>query len=122
MKLHQKCDRGKEKLKYYMDQYVGVPRDFEHEIYLSQLVQADCIRSNVEHMRRARGRCMGSAYWQFNDSNPVISWSSVDYFGRRKALHYYAKRFYAPLLLSCDDRDPLHPTFTSPTTLPSRRR
>ena len=110
MKLHQKCDRGMEKLKYYMDQYVGVPRDFEHEIYLSQLVQADCIRSNVEHMRRARGRCMGSAYWQFNDSNPVISWSSVDYFGRRKALHYYAKRFYAPLLLSCDDRDPLHPT------------
>ena len=110
MKLHQKCDKGMEKLEFYMEQYVGVARDFEHQIYLSQLVQADCIRSNVEHMRRARGRCMGSSYWQLNDSNPVISWSSVDYFGRRKALHYFAKRFYAPLLLSCDERDPLHPT------------
>ena len=110
MKMHQKCDKGMEKLEYYMEQYVGVARDLEHQIYLSQLVQADCIRSNVEHMRRARGRCMGSAYWQFNDSYPVISWSSVDYYGRRKALHYYARRFYAPLLLSCDERDPIHPS------------
>ena len=109
MKQHQKCDRGMEKLEYYMEQYAGTVRDFEHQIYLSQLVQADCIRSNVEHMRRARGRCMGSAYWQLNDACPVISWSSVDYFGRRKALHYYARRFYAPLLISCDDRDPIHP-------------
>ena len=46
---------------------------------------------------------MGSAYWQVNDSNPVISWSSIDYFGRWKGLHYYAKRFYAPCLISCDD-------------------
>jgi len=63
----------------------------------------------VEHMRRARGRCMGSAYWQVNDSNPVISWSSIDYFGRWKGLHYAARRFYAPVLLSCDDSDPAHP-------------
>ncbi len=118
MKLHQKCDRGMEKLEYYMQQYVDVSDDFERQIYLSQLVQADCIRSNVEHMRRARGRCMGSAYWQINDSNPVISWSSVDYFGRKKALHYAARRFYAPLLLSCDDRDPLRPVLyvTNDTT------
>ena len=109
MKLHHKCNKGMEKLNYYMEQYVGTTRDFERLVYLSQLMQADCIRSNVEHMRRARGRCMGSAYWQLNDSNPTISWSSIDYFGRRKALHYYAKRFYAPLLLSCDDRDPLRP-------------
>ncbi len=110
MKLHQKCDKGMEKLEYYMKEYVDTSDDFERIVYLSQLVQADCIRSNVEHMRRARGRCMGSAYWQLNDSNPVISWSSIDYFGRRKALHYAARKFYAPLLISCDERDAVHPS------------
>ena len=106
---HQKCTQGNEKLLYYLGQMVNYPYDFERLVYCSQLVQADCIRSNVEHMRRARGRCMGSAYWQVNDSNPVISWSSIDYFGRWKALHYAARNFYAPLLISCDDTDPVHP-------------
>ena len=109
MEAHQKCTQGNEKIMYYLAQMVNYPCDFERLIYCSQLVQADCIRSNVEHMRRARGRCMGSVYWQVNDSNPVISWSSIDYFGRWKGLHYAARRFYAPLLLSCDDTDPLHP-------------
>ena len=109
IEAHQKCVQGNEKLMYYLAQMTNYPYDFERLIYCSQLVQADCIRSNVEHMRRARGRCMGSAYWQVNDSNPVISWSSIDYFGRWKGLHYAARRFYAPLLLSCDDTDPLRP-------------
>lgn len=105
MEAHQKCVQGNEKIMYYLAQMVRYPYDFRQLIYSSQLVQADCIRSNVEHMRRARGRCMGSAYWQVNDSNPVISWSSIDYFGRWKGLHYYAKKFYAPCLISCDDSD-----------------
>ncbi len=109
MEAHQKCNRGSEKVMYYLAQMVNYPYDFERLVYCSQLVQADCIRSNVEHMRRHRGICMGSSYWQINDSNPVISWSGVDYFGRWKALHYAARRFYAPVLLSCDDTDPLHP-------------
>ena len=109
MQAHQKCSLGNEKLMFYLAQMVNYPYDFERLIYCSQLVQADCIRSNVEHMRRARGRCMGSAYWQVNDTNPVISWSSIDWFGRWKALHYAAKRFYAPILLSCDDSDPSEP-------------
>ena len=109
LEAHQKCTQGNEKIMFYLAQMVNYPYDFDRLIYCSQLVQADCIRSNVEHMRRARGRCMGSAYWQVNDSNPVISWSSVDYFGRWKALHYAAKKFYAPLLLSCDDTDKAHP-------------
>ncbi|MBQ9196191.1 MAG: glycoside hydrolase family 2 protein [Clostridia bacterium] len=109
MEAHQKCVQGNEKIMFYLAQMVNYPYDFERLIYCSQLVQADCIRSNVEHMRRARGRCMGSAYWQVNDSNPVISWSSIDYFGRWKGLHYAARRFYAPILVSCDDGDPLHP-------------
>ncbi len=109
MQAHQKCLLGNEKLMFYLAQMCNYPYDFERLIYCTQLGQADCIRSNVEHMRRARGRCMGSAYWQVNDTNPVISWSSIDYYGRWKALHYAARRFYAPILLSCDDSDPKRP-------------
>lgn len=111
MEAHQKCVEGNEKVMFYLAQMVRYPYSFERLIYSSQLVQADCIRSNVEHMRRARGRCMGSAYWQVNDSNPVISWSSIDYFYRWKGLHYYAKKFYAPVLLSVEDKDPMNPIF-----------
>ncbi|MBO4836587.1 MAG: glycoside hydrolase family 2 protein, partial [Clostridia bacterium] len=84
MEAHHKCTGGTEKIMYYLGQMVNYPKDTARLAYCSQLVQADCIRSNVEHMRRARGRCMGSAYWQVNDSNPTISWSSIDYFGRWK--------------------------------------
>ena len=119
---HQKCTQGNEKILYYLAQMVNYPYDFERLIYCSQLVQADCIRSNVEHMRRARGRCMGSAYWQVNDSNPVISWSSIDYFGRWKALHYAARRFYAPLLLSCDDTDPSRPVLYVTNDTPNDKK
>ena len=105
MEAHQKCEGGNEKLLYYLAQMVHYPYSFENLAYATQLVQADAIRICVEHMRRNRGRCMGSLYWQVNDSNPVISWSSIDYFGRWKALHYYAKKFYAPVICSIDDSD-----------------
>lgn len=105
MEAHQKCEAGNEKLLYYLAQMVHYPYSFEGLVYATQIVQADAIRTNVEHMRRNRGRCMGSLYWQVNDSNPVISWSSIDYYGRWKALHYYAKKFYAPVLCSVDDSD-----------------
>ena len=72
---------------------------FENLVYASQLLQADAIKYGVEHFRRERGYCMGSIYWQFNDCWPVASWSSVDYFGRYKALHYAARRFYAPVAM-----------------------
>lgn len=105
MEAHQKCEAGNEKLLYYLAQMVRYPYNFEDLVYATQLVQAEAIRQSAEHMRRSRGRCMGSLYWQVNDSNPVISWSSIDYFGRWKSLHYAAKRFYAPVLCSVDDSD-----------------
>lgn len=105
MEAHQKCENGNEKLMYYLAQMAHYPYSFENLVYASQLVQADAIRLNVEQMRRHRGICMGSLYWQVNDCNPVISWSSIDYFGRWKALHYYARKFYAPVLCSVDDSD-----------------
>ena len=71
-----------------------MPKDLETTVYASQLNQANAIKYGVEHFRRNRGYTMGSIYWQLNDPWPVASWSSVDYFGRYKALHYFAKRFY----------------------------
>lgn len=111
MEAHQKCEQGNEKLMFYLAQMMRYPESFEELIYSSQLMQAEYIRSSVEHMRRARGRCMGSVYWQLNDTNPVISWSSIDYYGRWKGLHHFAKRFHAPVLLSVEERDAAHPRF-----------
>ncbi len=108
MEAHQKCDNGNEKLMHYLTQLMPFPKDFDALIYATQMMQADAIRYSVEHMRRFRGQCMGSLYWQVNDTNPVISWSSFDYFHRPKALHYYARRFYAPMLLCVNESDLQH--------------
>jgi beta-mannosidase len=67
------------------------------------VLQAETIRYRVEHFRRNRGRCMGTLYWQLNDIWPVTSWASIDYSGRYKGLQYAAKRFYNPILLSCEE-------------------
>ena len=80
-----------------------MPTSFEYYVYASQVRQAEEIQSKVEHFRRLHGCCMGVLYWQLNDIWPVTSWSSIDYYGRYKALQYYAKRFYAPVLVSCLD-------------------
>lgn len=99
MEDHQKCIGGNGKiLRYLADNYL-YPTSFEALVYASQLLQADAIKYGVQHFRRERGYCMGSLYWQFNDCWPVASWSSVDYFGRYKALHYAARRFYAPVAI-----------------------
>jgi beta-mannosidase len=68
------------------------------------VLQAEGIRYGVEHWRRNKHRVSGTLYWQLNDCWPVASWSSLDYFGRWKALHYAAKKFYAPVLLSIEDQ------------------
>jgi beta-mannosidase len=64
------------------------------------VVQAEGIKIGAEHFRRSRPETMGSIFWQLNDCWPVASWSSIDYEGRWKALQYYARRFYAPVLVS----------------------
>ena len=79
---------------------IAEPKDFASFLYASQVLQAEGIKIGAEHLRRNRPRTMGSIYWQLNDCWPVASWSSLDYYGRWKALHYYARRFYAPVLVS----------------------
>lgn len=93
MEKHQRNYGANGKIMNYLQQTYRYPTSFEDVLYASQLLQADAIRYGVEHFRRNRGRCMGAIYWQLNDCWPVISWSSIDYCGRWKALHYYAKRF-----------------------------
>ena len=100
MHSHQKCASGNEKILSYVKDYYKIPEDFAHFVYLSQILQADAIRYGVEHFRRYRGRCMGALYWQLNDCWPVVSWASVDYYGRWKALHHKARNFFAPVLIS----------------------
>ncbi|MCD8398380.1 MAG: glycoside hydrolase family 2 protein [Lachnospiraceae bacterium] len=104
MERHQRNGSANGKIMNYMQQTYRYPSDFQTVLYASQLLQADGIRYGVEHFRRNRGRCMGAVYWQLNDCWPVASWSSIDYCGRLKALHYYAKRFFAPLMLSCEEQ------------------
>jgi beta-mannosidase len=103
MEKHQKDKKAMGRIVAYLDETFGYPEDFELFLYASQILQAEAIKCGVEHWRRNRGRCMGSLYWQLNDCWPAVSWSSIDYYGRWKALHYYAKRFYNPVLISADD-------------------
>ena len=103
MEKHQRNYGANGKIMNYLQQTYLYPTDFDNLIYASQLLQADAIRYGVEHFRRNRGRCMGAIMWQLNDCWPVISWSSIDYCGRWKALHYAEKRFFAPLMISCQE-------------------
>ena len=87
----------------YLSSMYLYPHSFDLFVYASQLLQAQAIQYGVEHWRRHRGRCMGAVVWQLNDCWPVVSWSSIDYFGRWKALHYFEKRFFAPVMISCEE-------------------
>jgi beta-mannosidase len=100
MQAHQKNKGGNERILTYMLREYREPKDFASFVYLSQLQQAEIIKIGAEHLRRQRPRTMGSLYWQLNDCWPVASWASIDYYGRWKALHYYARRFYDDVLIS----------------------
>ena len=104
MEWHQKSDSGNALMVAQMLDMFCLPKDFDALVYLSLALQAEGIRYGVEHWRRHPQRVSGTLYWQLNDCWPVASWSSLDYFGRWKALHYAARRFYAPLLLSIADK------------------
>ena len=100
MVAHQKHARGNQLIHTYTLREYNEPKDFAAFLYLSQIVQAEGIKMGSEHYRRIRPRCMGALYWQIDDCWPVASWSSIDYYGNWKALHYYAKRFFSPILVS----------------------
>lgn len=100
MESHQKNDSANGKILYYLSENFKYPKDFKSLLYVSQILQGMAIKSGVDHWRRSRGRCMGTLYWQINDNWPVASWAGIDYYGRWKALHYMAAKFYAPVAVS----------------------
>jgi beta-mannosidase len=101
MDVHQRSGPGNQTIfKYLLDTF-PLPSGFEHTLWMTQLIQAVCIQVAAEHARRIQGRMDGILYWQINDLWPGATWSSIDAYGRWKALHYFAKRFFAPVLVSC---------------------
>lgn len=103
MLRHQKNGAGNRLIKEYMDKYLPVPKDFPSFLYMSQVLQAEAMKTAIEAHRRRKPYCMGTLYWQMNDCWPVASWSSMDYYGRWKAVQYYAKRSFEDILLSIDN-------------------
>lgn len=87
-------------IRRYLERYVHVPEDFEDYVHMTQWFQAEAVKVAMEAHRRAKPYCMGTLFWQINDCWPAVSWSSIDYYGRWKALHHYAARAYAPVLAS----------------------
>ena len=105
MEKHQRNASANGRIVSYLSQMYLYPGELTDLVYASQLLQAQAMQYGVEHWRRNRNdsRCMGAVVWQLNDCWPVASWASIDYFGRWKALHYYEKRFFAPVLISCHE-------------------
>lgn len=105
MLQHQRSGAGNRLIKEYMEQYFNEAKDFPSFLYMSQVQQAEAIKMAIEAHRRKMPFTMGSLYWQMNDCWPVASWSSMDYYGRWKALQYYAKRSFQDVIVSIDGRD-----------------
>ena len=106
MEHHQRSPIGNTTIMTYLLDWFRLPKSFEMTLWLSQILQGMAMKYAVEHWRRNMSRTMGTLYWQLNDCWPAVGWSSIDYHHRWKALHYMAKRFFAPLLVSAvEDAD-----------------
>lgn len=105
MEHHQRHPQGNAKIIEYLSREFRFPLDFEKFIYITQVHQAIAIKTGSEHWRRIKPQNMGVIYWQLNDIWQGMSWSSLEYDGRWKMLHYAAKKFFAPVLLSAYDKD-----------------
>lgn len=105
IQAHQKHARGEKLIMDHVVRYFGEPTDFEDYVYLSQLSQAYGMDIAISAQRGSRPRSMGSLYWQLNDAWTSISWSSIDYYGNKKALHYKLSEIYAPILLGMDETE-----------------
>lgn len=105
MTAHQKSSQGNDLIRTYMERDFIVPEKFEDFVYVGLVLQGQGMRHGFEAHRRNRPYCMGTLYWQLNDSWPVVSWSSIDYYGNWKALHYQAQRAFAPLIVNAIQED-----------------
>ncbi len=99
-KNHQKHDRGFKLIHNYMKRDFPTPKKPEDYVYVSQLLQAYGITKGIEAQRRAKPYNMGTLYWQLNDCWPAVSWSSIDFLGHWKALHYHVKKSFKNIIAS----------------------
>ena len=98
LRSHQKHPRGLQIINKAMRQYYGFDSktlSLEDFCYVSQLLQAWGTGYGIFQHISQQPHCMGTLYWQLNDCWPVASWSSIDYYGNWKALHYRAQALYA---------------------------
>ena len=100
MEHHQRSGIGNSTIIHYMLDWFRMPTSWDNTVWLSQIQHGMAMKYAIEHWRRLRPRCMGALYWQINDCWPVASWASIDSYGRWKALHYLAGRFFAPVVVS----------------------
>ena len=105
MESHQKNVGGNERIAGTMFRYFRFPKDFPSFVYLSQIQQGLAIQTAVEFWRSLKPHCMGTLYWQLNDTWPVASWASLDYGGGWKAMHYMVRRFFQPVALAAIPTD-----------------
>ncbi|WP_284652846.1 beta-mannosidase [Flavobacterium terrisoli] len=105
VKHHQKHNTGYKTINEYMARDYQVATNFEDYIYVSQLLQADGMKMAIEAHRTAMPDCMGTLFWQLNDCWPVTSWSSVDYFGKWKAMQYQVKRSFEDFLITVKEEE-----------------
>jgi len=97
MENHQRNTGGNARILETMTRYFRFPSNFDQMVFLSQIQQGLAIKTAIEFWRSTKPRCMGTLFWQINDTYPVASWASLDYGGQWKLLHYMAKRFFLPV-------------------------
>jgi beta-mannosidase len=100
MEHHQRNKGGNARIAETMFRNFRFPMDFGNFVYLSQVQHGLAMKMAVEYWRSLRPHCMGTLYWQLNDTWPVASWSGLDHGGTWKLMHYMARRFYAPVLVT----------------------
>lgn len=100
MRFHQRAKNGNERLKEAIDLYFRPPEDFERAVLFTQIIQGEALKAGIEHWRRLKWHNAGALYWQLNDCWPAISWATVDSALRPKPAYYYARRAFAPVLLT----------------------
>ena len=100
MDVHQRNEGGNSRIVETISRYFRFPDSFEDLVYLSQISQAMAMKTAIEFWRSNKPRCMGTLYWQLNDTWPVASWSGLEYGGGWKLMHYMARQFYSPVLLT----------------------
>ncbi|MHB9055305.1 MAG: beta-mannosidase [Paludibacteraceae bacterium] len=105
MLSHQKSSTGNDAIKEYMDRDYHTPKNFEDFVYVGLVMQGRGMSVGMRAHRRNRPFCMGTLYWQLNDSWPVVSWAGIDYYGNWKALHYHARDAFKPLTIDVFEED-----------------